>query len=289
MERCSFSIDRVEALDAPLDARFDIVFAELFDKGVFNTVQELLSLDAAGLDGGGNLFEADGIGIAKGQVFELAAHFAHAETVGEGGIDVERFAGNGFAALGPEVLEGAHVVQAIGELDEDDAHIGDHGQQHFAYVFGLPVFAIGELDFVDLGDAFDDVGDLVAKSGFNLFVGGGRVFDSVVQQAGGDGRRIHLHLRENFGNFERMDNVRLAGGAHLALMMLDTEFPGFADEANVLAGAIGLHLAEQGFKAIVDRKGIWGGQRTRIGLRARGAGVGNIGRKLLPGCRHASL
>ncbi len=63
----------------------------------------------------------------------------------------------------------------------------DHGQQHLAHVFGLAVFAVGELDLVDLGDAFDDVGDLIAEAGFNFLVGGGRVFDRVVQQAGGDG------------------------------------------------------------------------------------------------------
>ncbi len=69
-------------------------------------------------------------------------------------------------------------------------------------------------------------------------------------------RRVHLHLRQHFGHFKRMDDVGLAGGAHLALVVLDAELPGLADEANVFAGAVGLDLAEQRFKALVDGVGV---------------------------------
>src|SRR5208282_1978619 len=140
------------------------------------------ALNAAGFDGGGDLLEADRIGVTEGQVLELAAYLAHAEAVGEWGIDVEGLAGDGFLAVRLQVLEGAHVVEAVSELDEDDADVGDHGQQHLADVLGLAVFAIGELDFVDLGDALDDVGDLIPEAGFDLFAGGGRVFDGVVEE-----------------------------------------------------------------------------------------------------------
>ncbi len=64
------------------------------------------------------LFEADGVGVAERQVFEFAAHFAHAEAVGERGVDVEGLAGDSFLALGLEVLESAHVVETVGEFDE---------------------------------------------------------------------------------------------------------------------------------------------------------------------------
>ena len=128
----------------------------------------------------------------------------------------------------------------------------DHGEEHLADVLGLAVFAVGELDFVDLGDALDDVGHLVAEVGFDLLAGGRSVFDGVVQQAGGDGCRVHLHFGQNFGDLKGMDDVGLAGGAHLALMMLDAELPGFADKVNVFTGAIGLNLAEKCFEATVD-------------------------------------
>ncbi len=98
----------------------------------------------------------------------------------QGGVDVQRLARDGLLAVGLQVLQGAHIVQPVGQLDQHHPHIRDHGQQHLAHVFGLAVLAIGELDLVDIGDALDDVGHLVAESGGNLFVGGGRVLDRVV-------------------------------------------------------------------------------------------------------------
>ena len=101
--------------------------------------------------------------------------------MGERGEDVEGFAGDSALLLGVQVLERAHVVEAVGELDDDDAHVGDHGEQHLADVLGLVVLAVGELDFVELGDAFDDVGDLLAEAAGNVGGGDVGVFDGVVQ------------------------------------------------------------------------------------------------------------
>ena len=103
------------------------------------------------------------------------------------------------------MFEGAHVVQAVGELDEDHADVVDHGQHHLADVLGLRFFAGGEIDSADLGDAFDDVRDLFAEF-LGDFNGGDRgVFDGIVQQAGGDGNGVHLHVGENVGDFEEDD------------------------------------------------------------------------------------
>ncbi len=149
-----------------------------------------------------NLFEAQRIGIAKGEIFKLSADLAHAEAMGQRSINIQRFAGDGFLAFRLQVLERAHIVQPVSQLDEHNAHIGHHGQQHLANVFGLAVFSVGELNFVDLGDALNDVGHLFTELCLDLFAGGGRVFNSVVEQAGGNGCRIHLHFGQNFRNFQ---------------------------------------------------------------------------------------
>ncbi len=77
--------------------------------------------------------------------------------------------------------------------------------------------------------------------------GGGDVgvFDGVVQQAGGDGGGVHLHLGEDLADFERMDDVGLAGGALLAFVLLDAELPGAADEVEVVVGAVAVDGVEQ--------------------------------------------
>ncbi len=281
--------DGIEALDAPLDAGLDAVFAQLLGERVFHAAQELLALDAPGFNGCSDLLIAHRIGVAEGQVFQFAAHFAHAQPVSQRRVNVERLAGDGLLAVGLQMLERAHVVQPVGQLDEHHAHIRDHGQQHLAHVFCLAVLAIGELDFVDLGDALDDVGHLVAEAGGNLLIGGGSVFHRVVQQARGDGGRVHLHLRQHFGHFKRMNNVRLARGAHLPVMMLDAELPRLADQRNVFGGPVGVDLLEQCLQTpahglLIDLAH----HRLRLPRRSRDR-ARYLCRNGLPDSRHAPL
>ena len=203
-------------------------------------------------------------------------------------------AGDGLAALWLEVFQGAHIVQPVGELDQNHAHVGDHGQQHLAHIFGLPVLAIGKLDLVDIGDAFDDAGHLLAESGFDLLVGGGRIFNRVVQQAGGNGGRVHAHIGQDLGHFERMNDVRLAGGPHLAFVVVDAELPGLADQLDVFAGAIGVDLLQECFNALVDGllflSLLVGVAHHRLRLPLRGQGRAKyLYRFNLPVYRHSSL
>ncbi len=118
------------------------------------------------------------------------------------------------------MLERAHVVQAVGQLDEDDADVVDHGQHHLAKVFGLLLFAGGEVDLADLGDAFDDVRDLLAEFLADVDDRDRGIFHRIVQQAGGDGDWIHLHFGQDQSDFQRMDKVRLARGAGLSGVVL---------------------------------------------------------------------
>ena len=117
-------------------------------------------------------------------------------------------------------------MQAVGEFDEHHADVVHHGEHHLAQVLGLALFAGGEINFADLGDAFDEVRDLLAELLAHVDDGHRGVFDGIVQQAGGDGIGVHLHVREDHGDFERMDNVRLAGGAGLAGVILQGEVVG---------------------------------------------------------------
>ena len=78
--------------------------------------------------------------VLEGEVFQLAAQFTHAETVRDGRVDVHRFLRDALALFRLEVLQRPHVVQTVGEFDEDDANIVDHRQQHLAHVFGLLLF-----------------------------------------------------------------------------------------------------------------------------------------------------
>ena len=65
-------------------------------------------------------------------------------------------------------LECLHVVQAIGELHQNDADVLDHGQHHFAKALGLGFCAAGELNLIELADAVDECRNLAAKLLFDV-------------------------------------------------------------------------------------------------------------------------
>ena len=182
--------------------------------------EKRLALLAARLDGLLHLVVGDGVNVLEGQVFELAANLAHAQAMRDGRVDFQGLARDLHLPLGREELQGAHVVQAVSQLNEHDANVVHHGQHHLAHVLGLRLFRRGEIDFADLGDALDDVSDLFAELGLDLVVGDLGVFHCVVQQAGGDGGGIQPHLRQQHRNLQGMHQVRLAGFAHLAFMMI---------------------------------------------------------------------
>ena len=75
--------------------------------------------------------------LAEGQVFQLLAHLLHAHAAGQRRVDFERLIGGAAAQLGRLIGERAHIVQTIGELDQQYPHVVGDGQEKLAQVFGL--------------------------------------------------------------------------------------------------------------------------------------------------------
>jgi hypothetical protein len=83
-------------------------------------------------------------------------------------------------------------VQAVGQLDQDDAHIARHRQQHLAEGLGLRVFLGGEMQLVELGQAIDHLGRGRPEALDQLDLGDAAVLHGVVHQRGHDGLRVQL-------------------------------------------------------------------------------------------------
>ncbi len=240
-----FSVDAVEALDPALDAAGDAGLFEAVAQHAFDPRHESFAGLAPRFYGGPDLLVSDGIDIFETKVFQFAANLAHAETVGDGGVDFERLAGYFLLAFMIQMFEGTHVVQAVGELDEDDADVVDHGQHHFAEVLGLRFLPGGEIDSADLGDAFDNMRHLFAELLCYFNRGDRGVFDGVVEQAGGDGNGIHFHVGEHVADLQRMYQVGLARGSGLSGVVLLGEFVGPLDQFEVVVGTVLAQLPHQ--------------------------------------------
>ena len=133
-----------------------------------------------------------------------------------------------------DVLERGEVVHAVRKLDDDDADILRHRHQHFSEVFRLLLLARGERDFAELCDALGQVRDLLAEILRDVVVCVRGILDDVVQQAGDDRRRIHAELDELACHGDRMDDIRLAGLAHLVLMRVKRKFVALFDESQIV-------------------------------------------------------
>ena len=167
------------------------------------------------------------------EVLQLEVERVQAEAVGDRRVDVERLARDPPPVRRRHRVERAHVVQPVGELDQDDAHVVRHREQHLAEALGLRVLARGELDLVELGDAVDHVGDGLAERGLDLDLGDGGVLHHVVQQRGGEPLRVEAPLRQDAGDRQRVRDVRLAGLAELAAMRGVGELERALDERDV--------------------------------------------------------
>ena len=62
-----------------------------------------------------------------------------------------------------DVAQGAHVVQPVGELDDQHPDVARHRHDHLADGLGLGGVAV--LHLVELGDPVDEQRDLVAEVG----------------------------------------------------------------------------------------------------------------------------
>ena len=60
--------------------------------------------------------------------------------MGDRGENLEGFLGLGLLSFGGKALERAHVMESIGELDQDDADVIGHAEEDLTMVFGFEVF-----------------------------------------------------------------------------------------------------------------------------------------------------
>ncbi len=121
---------------------------------------------ALGLARGDHLLD---LGVALGvqgreaEVLELPLDLLDTEAVREGRVDVEGLLGDGALAVHGHDRDRAHVVQAVGQLDEQDPPVLGHRDEHLADGGGLLGLFRVELQAVELGDPVDDGGHLGAE------------------------------------------------------------------------------------------------------------------------------
>ena len=113
-------------------------------------------------------------------------------------------------------------MQPIGQFDQHHARIVHHRQEHLAqrFQFALVVrsggLRIEAVELAEFGHAFDQAQHFLAELRFQFGPRDLGVFQHVVQQAGGDGRRVDAQLGQDAGDGQAVLDVGFAGRAFLA-------------------------------------------------------------------------
>ncbi len=78
-----------------------------------------------------------GIQITKTQVFQLPLDPVDTQAGRQGGIDIQGLPGRCHLLVRLLEFHGPHIVEAVGQLDQDHPDVPGHGQEHLAEILGL--------------------------------------------------------------------------------------------------------------------------------------------------------
>ena len=264
-------VDGVEVLRAAGDLRGDVRLVELLLEDEPGLADVLLTVGAALGDHRLDLGVLAGVQRLEREVLELPLEGVDTEAVRERRVDLERLARLLHLLLLAEVLDRAEVVEAVGELDQDHADVLGHRDDQLPVVLGLGVLAALELDPRQLGDAVDELGDLVAELVLDRLQVGVGVLDDVVEERGRDRRLVHAELGEDLGDAERVVDELLARPALLAVVRLGRERERSREQIAVEIGLVALDRLDQLIDELLMTLGYLEYGHIHSVLRAAGA------------------
>jgi hypothetical protein len=185
------------------------------------------------------------IDVLEGQFLQLLAHVLHAHAAGQRRIDIHRFFGDAGALLRRHMLERTHVVQPVGELDQEHPHVIGNREQKLAQVLGL-LGALGDkIELLDLGQPVDETPDILAEQLLDFRPRGRSVLDRIVQQADRDGGFIEPHVGQDGGDFERVGDIGVAARTRLLAMLLHGVDISLVQQSLVDIGLVFLHALDE--------------------------------------------
>ncbi len=222
----------------------------------------------ARFDGPRNFFVRIRVNVLKGQILELAPYFAHAQTVGDGRVDLHCLARNTLAPFRLlDEAQGSHVVQPVRQFDDDDPDIVHHRQQHFSEALSLAFLGRKEIQLAELGDAVHAPRHVFAKILANILDSDAGILHHVVQQAGLNADQVHPHVGQEVGDHQRMNHVGVAGVTCLELVIVQGEAKGLFELGEIVARPCLPHLGTQVREELIYRR------LRRRGRRQAPAGV----------------
>ena len=212
--------NRIDTLDAARNLIFDIIAIQGLDDWCIERVDKLLTFGLCFVE---FLFDL-GILLRKAilhaEILQLGFDGVEAQTIGQGGKQIDRLARDLNLLIERHSPQRTHVVQTVGNLDQDHTHIVREGQQDLAEIFRL-LRGVGIKNTRHLGQSIDHRGDFRAKNTLHILDRILRILHHIVQQSRNDRfdtqtDLIHRDLRHSY----RMQQIRFSGASSNTLVSL---------------------------------------------------------------------
>ncbi len=185
-----------------------------------------------------------GVQRAEGEILELPLDLLHTEPVCERRVDLEGLGRDAPLLVLGQHRERAHVVQPVGELDQQHPDVARHRDDHLAHVLRLLLLTGVELVALELRQAVDDAGHLGPEPRLDVGHGDLGVLHGVMEERGLEGRGVEPQIREDARDRDGVGDEILAGLAELALVRGFRERVGANDLARIGPGVVGADLLD---------------------------------------------
>ena len=207
-------------LRTPRNVAGDIDFGKLARKRFYDVGKVALALYTAFRHHAADLTEFRRIEIVERKVFKLPLDGADTKAMGYRGINFKRFARLEDTAILLERRKRTHVVQAVGKLDDDDANVFAHGDEHLTNGCRLLIGQASHLDARNLRNALHQLSDLRVEQLGHFFDRRRRIFHRVVKKSRTQRVGVHAQIGKNQRHFYGVGNERLAAFTLLLLVSL---------------------------------------------------------------------
>ena len=245
--------DRVDALDTGRNLEIDAVVPQRFDDRSVEACDELLARRLRLVQFAADLLVLLRKTVLHAEVFQFGFDGEKPQSVRQRREEVDRLAGDLDLLVQGHGAQRAHVVQPVGDLDEDYPHVVREREQHLAEIFGL-LRRVGVEDARHLGQSVDHRGDLRAEDALHVFDRVFCVFHHVVQQRCDDRFDSQSDLLDD--DFRHGDRVQQIGfsrtAAHTGVRLFRKE-KGAPDEVPILIFPANFGTGtEQVFPSLLD-------------------------------------
>ena len=150
------SPDAADVLGPAADIGFDLGLGQRLAQHDHGALDVRLALAPTGLELVRQVAVVVRLEHLEAQVLELPLDLPDAQPLRERGVDLGRLAGDALLLLPRQGCDRAHVVQPVDQLDEHDADVLRHRQEHLADVLGLLLLVRPTAERRELGDSVDE-------------------------------------------------------------------------------------------------------------------------------------